>query len=232
MNETARVGWVVDAQVDFLDPEGRLYVKDLSDDTDRGSVQIMTALERALAWMTADCDIVVYTGDWHALDDDEIDPDSPDPAAGTYPPHCMGRSGDPDEQEGAAIMPSIRPANPIVLPHDVGAEEAGIVARTAVSEHLPVFVHKTRFDVFEGNSGTDAFLKGLSMALGMSLEFFVVGVARDVCVTQAIDGMQARNYPVTALSDAMWGLGLEPEAATLGRWAEKGRVTTVNQVAG
>ncbi|MBT7501834.1 MAG: hypothetical protein HN645_02770, partial [Gemmatimonadales bacterium] len=82
MNATARVGWVVDAQVDFLDPEGRLYVKDLSDDTDRGSVQIMTALERALAWMTADCDIVVYTGDWHALDDDEIDPDSPDPAAG------------------------------------------------------------------------------------------------------------------------------------------------------
>jgi len=30
----------------------------------------------------------------------------------------------------------------------------------------------------------------------------------------------------------MWGLGLEPETATLGRWAEKGRVTTVNQVAG
>ena len=44
--------------------------------------------------------------------------------------------------------------------------------------------------------------------------------------------MQARNYHVTALPDAMWGLGLEPEAATLGRWAEKGRVTTVNQVAG
>ena len=41
--------------------------------------------------------------------------------------------------------------------------------------------------------------------------------------------MQARGYPVTVLSDATWGLGLEPEVTTLARWAEKGRVTTLDE---
>jgi nicotinamidase/pyrazinamidase len=228
----ARVGWVVDAQVDFLDPQGRLYVKDLGDDSDVGSVQIVSLLERAVRWMSQECDIVVFTGDWHGLEDDEIDPVSPDPAAGTYPPHCMGRSLDPEEREGAAITPSIRPPHPIVLPHDAGDAEARIVARTAVAEEAPVFIHKTSFDVFEGNTGTEAFLRALSEALGAPLEFIVVGVARDVCVTQAVDGMQARDYPVTALSDVTWGLGLESEDATLERWAERGTVTTLDELVG
>ncbi|MCH7659762.1 MAG: hypothetical protein IH933_04000, partial [Euryarchaeota archaeon] len=34
-------------------------------------------------------------------DDAEIDPHAPNPQAGTYPPHCMGRSDDPDERAGA-----------------------------------------------------------------------------------------------------------------------------------
>jgi hypothetical protein len=42
--------------------------------------------------------------------------------------------------------------------------------------------------------------------------------------------MQARDYEVTALSDATWGLGLEPEAVTLRRWAKKGRVTTLGEL--
>lgn len=224
------MGWVVDAQVDFLDPDGRLYVKDLGDHSDLGSVQIMSTLERAVAWMREHCDALVYTGDWHGLEDAEIDPESPDPAVGTYPPHCMGRSDDPDEQEGARIAPSIRPADPLVLAHDAGEGDAREIARRAVAEARPVFIHKTRFDVFVGNPSTDAFLTALREALGQELEFVVVGVARDVCVTQAVDGMQARGYPVTAVSDATWGLGLESEEATLRRWSEKGRVVRLQEL--
>lgn len=225
-----RIGWVVDAQVDFMDPAGRLYVKDLGDESDPGSVQIVPTLERAVAWMRQHCDVVVFTGDWHALDDSEIDPVRPDPKAGTYPPHCMGRSDDARERAGAELIPQVRPDEPLVLPFDADEPKALYVAERAVEERRPVFIQKTRFDVFAGNPATEAFLSGLETALGTPLEFVVVGVARDVCVTQAVDGMQTRGYPVTALSDATWGLGLEPEVDTLGRWSRQGRVITFEEL--
>ena len=213
-----------------MDPNGRLYVKDLADDRDLGSVQVIPTLQEAVEWMGDSCDVTVFTGDWHHMDDDEIDPVSPDPMAGTYPPHCMGRSDDPAERAGAEVIPEIRPDAPVVLPIDATPEDAARVAATAVREDRPVFIQKNQFDVFAGNLSTDALLAALSQALRRPLEFVVVGVARDVCVTQAVDGMQSRDYPVTALSDATWGLGLEPEKTTLARWAQKGRVTTLSEL--
>ncbi len=227
---SALIGWIVDAQVDFMDPHGRLYVKDLDDDTDPGSTSIVATLRKAVAWMHEKCDLLVYTGDWHGLNDEEIDLVSPDPLAGTYPPHCMGRSADPAEREGAAIIPEIRPGHPVVLAYDADRNAAIAVVREALADGRPVLIQKTRFDVFTGNPATEAFLAALQDALGKPLAFVVIGVARDVCVTQAVDGMQARGYAVTTLSDATWGLGLEPEAQTLARWSEKGRVLTLPEL--
>ena len=228
----ALVGWIVDVQSDFMDPAGRLYVRDLFDDSDPGAVRIVPALEEAAAWMRAHCDVMVYTGDWHGLEDAEIDPVAPDPSRGTYPPHCMGRSPDPEERAGAAVIAGIRPVDPVVLAYDAGTEAAEAAARRAVAESRPVFVQKTRFNVFEGNPGADAFVRSLGDALGRPLRFVVIGVARDVCVTQAVDGLQERGYEVAAVRDATWGLGLEPEEATLARWAERGRVVTVAELVG
>ena len=225
-----RVGWVVDAQEDFMRPWGRLYVRDLGDDSDPGAEQVVATLVDAVAWMREHCVVTVFTGDWHALEDDEIDPVRPDPALGTYPPHCMGRSDDAGERAGAEIISEIRPQDPLVLGLESGPEDAVEIARRAVREARPVFIRKTRFDVFEGNAQTEAFLRALTDELGRPPTFVVVGVARDVCVTQAVDGMQARDYAVTAVSDATWGLGLEPEGVTLRRWAEKGRVATLGEL--
>ncbi len=227
---TARVGWVVDVQVDFMDPAGRLYVRDLLDDSDPGAVTVIPALEAAAAWMREHCDAVVYTGDWHGLEDPEIDPVAPDPARDTYPPHCMGRSPDPDERAGAEVIAEIRPVDPVVLAHDASTDSAESAARRAVAERRPVFVQKTRFNVFEGNPGCEVFVRSLVAALGRPAEFVVIGVARDVCMTQAVDGLQARGYDVTAVRDTTWGLGLEPEEVTLARWAEKGRVVTLAEL--
>jgi len=225
----ALIGWVVDAQVDFMDPKGRLYVRDLGDGGVVGSVRIVARLRRAVGWMREKCAVVVFTGDWHALDDEEIDAVAPDPLAGTYPPHCMGRSDHPEERDGAAVIPEIRPVDPIVLSIDATDEDACEAAAGAVADRRPVFIQKNRFDVFVGNPSTEVFLSSLASALDAPLHFVVVGVARDVCVTQAVDGMQARSYSVTALSDVTWGLGLEPEETTLARWAKKGRVTTLQE---
>ncbi|HEX7240474.1 MAG TPA: isochorismatase family protein [Longimicrobiaceae bacterium] len=229
---SARVGWIVDVQNDFMLPEGRLYVHHLFDPSDEGAVRARGRIEEAVAWMREHCDALVFTGDWHAADDAEIDAVAPDAEKGTYPPHCMGLSDDPEERLGAEIIDSIRPEDPVVLPRGAGPEEAREAAHAAVRERRPVFVRKERFSVFEGNPGTEALLEELERLLGGPLEIVVAGVARDVCVTQAVDGMRERGYRTVAVRDATWGLGLEEEAATLERWARGGRVVTLDELRG
>lgn len=233
IRDRPRIGWIVDVQNDFMRPPeegGRLYVHDLFDESDPGAIEVQTRIERAVEWMRERCDVLVYTGDWHALEDDEIDPESPNPEEGTYPPHCMGLSDDPEAREGAEIIEEIRPENPVVLERGASREEAERVARTALREKRPIFIHKNRFNVFEGNPGAGPLLETLIEALGGEPEIVVCGVSRDVCVTQAIDEMQARGYDTVALRDATWGLGLEPEEETLARWAKGGRVVTLEEL--
>ncbi len=213
-------------QNDFmLPPEqgGRLYVHDLFDGgKDEGATRIVPALVEAVRWMEGNCDAIVYTGDWHAYGDEEIDPVAPDATKGTYPPHCMGLSSDAAEAAGAEIIDAVRPRDPVVLERDASSADAAAVARMAVEERRPVFIHKFRFSVFEGNPSTDAFLDALRARLGAPLEFHVVGVARDVCVKGAVEGMLERGHPVIVVTDATWGLGLEQEADSLGRWQRDG----------
>jgi nicotinamidase-related amidase len=222
----ARIGWIVDVQNDFmLPPEqgGRLYVHDLFDGgEDRGAIQIVPQLVQAVGWMRSHCDAIVYTGDWHAHDDAEIDPVAPDASKGTYPPHCMGLSDDAHEREGAFIIQEIRPANPVVLPREASAADARDAARRTVDERRPVFIQKSRFSVFEGNASTDTFLDALRERLGGAVEVWMIGVARDVCVKGAMEGLLERRIPVTLVTDATWGLGLETEAESLARWMNDG----------
>lgn len=224
----ARIGWVVDAQNDFLLPPeqgGRLYVHDLFDDgEDAGATQAIPAIERAVEWMRAHCDVMVYTGDWHSYADEEIDAVSPDPSRGTYPPHCMGLSDDAAEREGAQILASIRPDDPIVLARAATPEDARAAARRAIAERRPLFIHKNKFDVFDGNPATDDLLRALREELKKPVEVFVAGVARDVCVKQAVEGMLAphRALPVTLITNATWGLGIEKEEESLARWLASG----------
>ena len=229
---TTRIGWVVDVQSDFMDPEGRLYVHDLGDASDPGATQIVATLGQAVTWMREQCAAIVYTGDWHALEDAEIDPHAPDPQAGTYPPHCMGRSDDPTERAGAEIIEVVRPVDPLTLSMAAVGTDAVAIAQEMVRSGRSVFIQKNRFDVFEGNAATEAFLAAVDAEVDGDLELVVIGVARDVCVTQAVDGMQARGYRVTAIRDATWGLGLEDEEATLRRWGSRGRVVTLSELTG
>lgn len=219
------VGWVVDVQHDFMRADGRLYVHDLFDASDAGATQATPAIVRTVAWMRAHCDVVVFTGDWHDYGDREIDPVAPDPTKGTYPPHCMGLSADEAERSGAAIIPEIDPGmEALVLPRDANDALARMVAQRAVDERRPVFVQKREFSVFEGNAGANAFVEALRQALGGQPRFVVCGVATDVCVKQAVDGLLDRSAPVTVVRDATWSLGLLGDAETFGVWQTRGAI--------
>lgn len=222
-----RIGWVVDVQHDFMRPEGRLYVRNLFDAGDAGAEQATPAIVRTVAWMREHCDVVVFTGDWHAYGDREIDTVAPDPTRGTYHPHCMGMSDDPEERLGAALIAEIDPGpDAHILPRDASEAHARAVARRAVVERRAVFVQKHEFSVFEGNAAANAFVAALREALGGAPEFVVCGVATDVCVKQAVDGLLDREAMVAVVQDATWSLGLLGPEQTFDLWARRGATLT------
>jgi nicotinamidase/pyrazinamidase len=227
-----RVGWVVDVQNDFMLPTGRLYVHHLSDSSDQGATQAAEAIAGTVRWMRANCDVVVYTGDWHAYGDREIDTVAPDPAKETYPPHCMGLSPDPVEREGAALLASIDPGDSaLVLQRGADADDARSTASHAVFERRPVFIQKSEFSVFDGNPATVPFLCKLEDSLGDAPEIIVCGVATDVCVKRAVDGFLDRGYRVRVVTDATWSLGLLSDDQTFDKWASRGaQLTTTGEL--
>ena len=239
----ARVGWVVDVQNDFMRPDGRLYVHNLFDPADAGAMLATASIVRTVEWMRRSCDVVIFTGDWHAYGDREIDTVAPDATQGTYPPHCMGLSPDPAERAGAHLIAEIDPGSAaLVLPRDATDHAARGIARCAIAERRPVFVQKSEFSVFEGNRAADAFVqalreglrderrKELREALGGGIgdgssdpvDFVLCGVATDVCVKKAVDGLLDRNATVHVVTDAIWSLGLLGPADTTDLWAQRG----------
>jgi nicotinamidase/pyrazinamidase len=241
---TPRVGYLVDVQNDFMRsaaPGGRLYVRHLNDPADPGAEQIIPTLARLARWMYEHCDVVVLSGDWHGPEDAEIDAAAPDFRT-TYPPHCMGRSTDAAEREGAALIPEVAPADPLVLhvPEEThvmyGASVehvARLVGERAARERRPVFVHKTQFSVWTGNAGMDELVRALSEGLGARPEFVLAGVASDVCDDAAVRGLRERGYAVTVVRDAIHSLGSKPDEAILADWEALGaRTTTLAELAG
>lgn len=227
-----RIGWVVDVQNDFMLPTGRLYVHHLSDPADAGATQAADAITNTVRWMKTNCDVLVFTGDWHAYGDREIDTVAPDPAKETYPPHCMGLSPDPAERAGAALIAAIDPgASALILSRDADADDARLTASHAVSERRPVFIQKSEFSVFDGNVATVPFLTKLEDSLGDAPEIVVCGVATDVCVKRAVDGFLDRGYRVRVVTDATWSLGLLGDDQTFEKWQGRGaQLTTSDQL--
>lgn len=225
-----RLGWVVDVQHDFMTPPaegGRLYVRHLDDPADIGATRIIPALVRTVAWLHSHMNAVVYTGDWHADEDREIDRDTPN-FRDTYPAHCMGAGSNPDERAGAELIDAIAPHEPVVvIDRDASDATADRAARHAATGGT-VMIQKREFSVFEGQARTERFLGKLTGELGAAPEIIVCGVATDVCVRLAVEGFLDRGYSVTVVRDAVWGLGLQSDDALFAAWTgRRARITTL-----
>ena len=203
-----RVFWDVDTQVDFMRPQGRLYVA--------GAEAIAANLGRLTDCAHGTDVRIVASADKHDADDEEIS-DTPD-FASTFPPHCLAGT---DGQEKIAET-ALR--NPLVVESE--ARPADTLARLAGHDGDILF-NKRFFDVF-----TNPNVEPVVAALGVD-EVVLYGVALDVCNRYAVEGLLAR-WPALSLSlvtDAVRAIDEDGRERLLADWRSRGvRMTTTSEV--
>jgi nicotinamidase/pyrazinamidase len=201
--------WDVDTQVDFMRPEGHLYVP--------GAESIVGNLARLTLHARATGQPIVHTADDHELGDEELAEEGAD-FHDTFPPHCLRGT------LGAARIPETAP--PVGTP-EVAWDGRDFDAAT-VTDAPEVLVHKKRFDVFS-NPAAPKLLDALTPATVV-----VYGVALDVCDRYAVEGLLARgDVEVVVVEDATAAIDAERGAQLLEEWAARGvRVVRTDEVVG
>jgi nicotinamidase/pyrazinamidase len=192
-----RVLWDVDTQVDFMLPDGKLYVP--------GAEEAIPAMRRLVEAARAAGLTHVASADDHELTDPEIS-DEPDWTS-TYPPHCLRGT------RGAQKIPETEQADP--LPLTALPYPPRLLPRL-VEGRRELLLLKKSFDVFT-NPNTDALLAALDPD-----EIVVFGVATDVCDDAAIRAFLARGRRVRFVEDASRGLDEARTAACTAAWREAG----------
>jgi nicotinamidase/pyrazinamidase len=201
-----RVLWDVDTQVDFMVPEGKLYVPGA--ESTRGA---MARLVRA----ARDAGIVhVASADDHELTDPEIS-SAPD-FESTYPPHCLRGT------RGSLKVAETEQLDPLVLgltPYPPG------LLRELARDRDEILLLKKSYSVFT-NPSAEPLVEILDPG-----EVIVFGVATDVCDHAAIVGLLDRGRRVAFVEDAARGLSDERVAACVALWRDCGvRFTTTDEV--
>jgi nicotinamidase/pyrazinamidase len=198
-----RILWDVDTQVDFMLPDGKLYVG--------GAEETIPAMERLVEAARSAQIPHVASADDHELTDVEIS-EQPDFQV-TYPPHCLRGT------RGAAKVPATAQEDPVPL------------ALTVVPEKWlrgrEFLLLKKSFDVFT-NPNAEWLLERLDPE-----QVIVFGVATDVCDDAAIRGLLQRGRTVTFVEDAARGLDEARTAACAAAWRGAGvRFATSDEVVG
>ena len=201
------VFWDVDTQVDFMDPDGSLYVG--------GAEKLRANLERLTQTARTAGITLVHSADDHELSDDEIATDGAD-FADTFPPHCLRGS------VGAERVPETVAA-PGAL--DIAWDGSGFDG-AAAREAAEIVVRKKRFDVFS-NPATVPLLEALAPATVV-----VYGVALDICDRYAVEGMLDLGLPdVVVVGDAVAAVVPGTGKHLLGEWKSRGvRVLSTDEV--
>jgi nicotinamidase/pyrazinamidase len=192
-----RIVWDVDTQVDFMEPDGKLYVP--------GAADIVDALRLLVEWARGEGLVHVASADDHELTDPEIS-DDPD-FRNTFPPHCLRGT------RGAAKIAATEQQDP--LPLSLVPYPPGLVPEL-VGGRREILLLKKNFDVFT-NPNTDPLLDALDPD-----EIVVFGVATDVCNDAAIRAFLRRGRRVVFVEDAARGLDEERTAACTASWRQGG----------
>jgi len=144
--------WDVDTQVDFMLPEGKLYVA--------GAEQIIPTLAKLTIWAAQHQVLVIASADAHQPGDEEFS---------LYPPHCL--AGTP----GQGKIPETSLTPQFNIPNRRGAELPD------AEHYAQIVLEKQEFDVFS-NPNTDSLLAQLGkpevVLYGVVTEICVSAAAR------------------------------------------------------
>ena len=191
--------WDVDTQVDFMDKDGKLYVP--------GAEAIRPNLSRLNeAAHAVECRVVASADDHHPGDVEISEtPDFRD----TFPPHCL--HGTP----GQARIRETWLRDPLVIEPEDDAEQA---LRRLADHDGDILFHKRFFDVF-----TNPHVSPVVEALRPT-EVVLYGVALDVCVRYAVEGLLAHHPKValTVVFDAVRPIDKRRGAEVLADWLLRG----------
>ena len=196
--------WNVDTQYDFMRPDGKLPVGegDGAEDIEDALAEVTkTARENGIR--------VVNTADYHNQDSAEFseDPDFQE----TFPPHCIAGS------DGAEYVPATEPEDPLELDWREEADWAEVM------NHEGDFViYKDAFDVFAG-APESPHAEELVEALDPD-RAVVYGVATDVCVNYAVEGLLDRGVEVYVVEDAVKGIDPEDSEEAIDHWSSEGAI--------
>jgi nicotinamidase/pyrazinamidase len=189
--------WEVDAQADFLLPEGKLYVPHAE--------EIIPNLNRLVETARQGRAFLISSADAHQPDDLELR---------KWPPHCL--KGTP----GAQLVPEARAANYLVVPN-----QPEFAMPRDLGAYQQVILEKNTLDVFD-NPNTEALLARLnaanSPALDPGLDFFVFGVVTEYCVHRAADGLLRRGRRVNLVKDAIQSLDQKKGSEILNELKSRG----------
>ncbi len=198
--------WDVDTQVDFMLPNGKLYVPEAE--------ETIPAMKRLVEAAREAGVVHIASADDHELTDPEIS-DEPD-FRNTYPPHCLrgtrGAQKIPETAQEDPLPLALLPFPPGLIPELIGGRRE-------------ILLLKKNFNVFT-NPNTDPLLDALDPA-----EIVVFGVATDVCDDAAIQGFLQRGRRVRFVEDAARGLDEERVKQCTMAWREAGvEFTTADAV--
>lgn len=170
--------WNVDTQVDFVEPEGKLYVN--------GAEQLKPVWNDIRLLAKKYHIKIINTADFHWPGSSELSAD-PD-FTSTFPPHCMANT------KGAEYVKETQPENALIVDWD----KPFTYNRDQIKSQQNIVIRKDSFDVFAGNPYTSAIVETLAPETVV-----VYGVTTNVCVNDAVIGLSKRVKNIYIIEGAI-----------------------------
>jgi nicotinamidase/pyrazinamidase len=176
MAQPMRVFWDVDTQVDFLRPDGKLYVP--------GSEAIVPALRRLTQWAAEHQVLVVASADAHHESDPEFQ---------HWPPHCLaGTAGQQKIPETGLPRQLVLPNHPAEIPADLSSWQQVVLEK----QQLDVFTNPNTESLVEQLGRPDVVLYGVVTELCVAQA--AAGLLRRGCRVTLVEDAIAALDPAKA----------------------------------